>query len=105
MPNVMIFGKQRSEFNYSIRDVINRTMCEIGLGQEAITTFVYSEAFSCGDPDKCMPFIRVVTTGGNLEAEKIIRALAKALQKFDDKFDFEWQALQGFHTNDEALEL
>lgn len=76
MPNIMMFGFELNEYKRT-KSLIDKTMQELGLGNDAVTTHILSEVESCDGKCTCMPYVRVCSTGGKEEINMIIKALRK----------------------------
>lgn len=79
MPNIMMFGFTDSDYRQK-KNIIDKTMQELGLGNDAITTYFKNEsckAETCDGKRQYAPYIRVCSTGGQEEIDKIINALKK----------------------------
>lgn len=74
MPNIMMFGFTEDQYQKK-KKIINQTMQELYLGNDAVTTRVVSEVESCDSKQTQMPYIVVRSTGGLEEINKIVEAL------------------------------
>jgi len=75
MPNIMVFGVSLEDFNTSVKPLIDGALQNIGLGGDAVATWQESRVFSCDGHNREMPYVRVCSTGGSEEIDRIVQAL------------------------------
>lgn len=74
----MVFGVSKVDFNTRVQPLIDGALQRIGLGDDAVTTWVESRVFSCDGHNREMPYVRVCSTGGLEEIDRIVQALKES---------------------------